>query len=304
MVSFDIGPARVTRIEEILEPGFEPARALPGFTPALFDAHPILGGPDFYHRPSGKLMSSIQSWLLRLDGRTVLIDTCSGNGKARALPTFARFHMLDLPFLDNLARAGVTPDEVDIVVCTHLHIDHVGWNTRRDGERWVPTFPKARYWFGRGEFVHWTTGPGPRLMPENVAVIADSVLPVLEAGLVDFMDPGDEIVPGLVVEAAPGHTAQQLNLRYTAPGGESFLCSADVMNQPIQIYAPELNSWFCEEPEVARATRRRVLESCAETGALLLPGHFGFPHAGYVRRDGDGFRFEPARPLAAASAAA
>jgi glyoxylase-like metal-dependent hydrolase (beta-lactamase superfamily II) len=304
VVAFRVGPALITRIEEVLEQGFEPARALPGFDPSLFERYPILASPNFYDASSGKLMSSIQSWLIRLGSRTILVDTASGNGKARALPVFQRFHMLDRPYLDNLARAGVTPDDVDTVFLTHLHVDHVGWNTRHEENRWVPTFRNARYLIGRGEFEHWTSGLGPRLMPENVAVIEDSVLPVVEAGLVDFVEPGDEIAPGLVVEAAPGHTATQLNLRYTAPEGESFVCSADVMNQPIQIYAPELNSWFCEDQEVARATRLQLLEDCARTGALLLPSHFGYPHAGYVRRDGNAYRFEPAVPAATAAGAA
>lgn len=304
MVSFQIGNATVTRVEEVLERGFDPVQALPGFTLELFEQHPILAGPNYFDRASGKLMSSIQSWLIRLGGKTILVDACSGNGKTRTFPAFARFHMLDLPFLDNLAKAGARPEDVDIVFLTHLHIDHVGWNTRRQGDRWVPTFPKARYLFGRAEYAHWTTGPGLDRMPQNAEVLADSVAPVVEAGLVDFVDPGDEIVPGLSVEAAPGHTPTQLNLRYTAPDGAGFLVSADVMNQPIQIYAPEINSWFCEEPEIARATRRRVLESCADTGALLLPTHFGYPHAGYVRREGDGFRFEPAYPAGTAAAAA
>jgi glyoxylase-like metal-dependent hydrolase (beta-lactamase superfamily II) len=304
VVAFRIGAALITRVEEVLEPGFEPARALPGFDPALFERYPILAGPDFFDPPSGKLMSSIQSWLIRLAGRTILVDTCSGNGKTRALPMFQRFHMLNRPYLDNLAAAGLSPDEVDIVFLTHLHIDHVGWNTRREGERWAPTFRNACYLIGRAEFEHWTSGPGLGCLPENAAVIEDSVRPLVEAGLVDFIEPGDEIAPGLVVEAAPGHTATQLNLRYSAPDGTSFICSADVMNQPIQIYAPELNSWFCEEPEVARATRLRLLEDCARTGALLLPGHFGYPHAGYVRRDGEGYRFEPAVPVDLAAAAA
>lgn len=304
MVSFKVGDALVTRIEEVLEPGFDPARALPGFDPALLEQHPILAHPNYFDRSRGKLMSSIQSWLIRLDGKVILVDTCSGNGKERALPVFERFHMLDLPYLENLERAGVDPEDVDIVFLTHLHIDHVGWNTRRRGNAWVPTFPNARYVMGRAEFAHWTSGEGPRLMPENIAVIADSVLPVVAAGLVDFVDPGDEIVPGLMVEPAPGHTATQLNLRYRAADGTSFLCAADVMNQPIQIYDPRLNTWFCEEPEIARATRLAVLKSCADTGALLLPSHFGYPHAGHIGRREGGFVFEPATPMDIASRAA
>ena len=297
MLEYKVGPVAITRIEEVLERGFEPAQALPGFDPALFERVPQLAGPDYYDAASGKLMSSIQSWLIRLDGRTILVDTASGNGKARALPLFGRFHMLDGPWLDNLTRAGVRPEDVDTVVCTHLHVDHVGWNTRRDGDRWVPTFPNARYLFGRLEHEHWAEGgAGRRLFPPNIDVILDSVDPVVDAGLVDLIEDGDEIAPGFVAELAPGHTAAQLILKYRS-GDACFVCSADVMNQPIQIYAPHLNSWFCEDSEAARATRQRLLAWCAETGALLLPSHFGWPHAGYVRRSGDGYAFEPATPL-------
>ena len=296
MAAFEVGAATVTRIEEVLERGFEPSAALPGFDPALLERVPQLAGPDFFDRASGRLMSSIQSWLIRLDGRAILVDTCSGNHKTRALPLFQRFHRLDLPWLKNLRAAGVEPEDVDLVVNTHLHIDHVGWNTRAEGDRWVPTFPNARYLIGRTEYAHWAEGgEGRRLFPQNVDVILDSVDPVVEAGLVDFIEPGDEIAPGLTVEAAPGHTAHQLMLVYRSPEG-GFVCSADVMNQPIQVYAPELNSWFCEDAETARATRRALLERLADTGALLLPSHFGRPHAGTIHRDGAGFRFEPVAP--------
>jgi glyoxylase-like metal-dependent hydrolase (beta-lactamase superfamily II) len=295
LTTFTIGSASVTRIEEVLEQGFAPSFLFPGFDPSLFEKHSQLSTPDFLHRDSGKLISSIHSWLVRLGGKTILIDTCSGNGKARALPLLQRFHMLDLPFLDNLAAADVTPDDVDIVICTHLHVDHVGWNTRFEDGRWVPTFRNARYVFGRAEYDHWTTGNGPELFPQNIAVIADSVLPVVEAGQVDFVEAGDSILPGLTVEAAPGHTTTQLAVKYQAADG-GFICTADVLHQPIQIYAPELNSCFCEDASQARATRRRVLDYCADSGALLLPMHFGPPHAGHVRRDGQDYRFEPATP--------
>nr|WP_280819014.1 MBL fold metallo-hydrolase [Tianweitania sediminis] len=248
---------------------------------------------DFFDEESGQVWSSIHSWLVQVDGLNILVDTCSGNGKVRALPRFQRFHMLDFPFIDTLAAAGITPEEVDIVFCTHLHIDHVGWNTRLENGRWVPAFPNARYIFGRAEFDHWTNGDGPRLFPDNVAVIEDSVLPVVEAGLVEFVEDGDEIVPGLRVELAPGHTATQLILKHEAPGG-GFVISADVIHQPIQVYAPHLNSCFCEIQDAARTTRRKLLDHCAGTGAILLPMHFGPPHAGKIHRAGMGFAFEPA----------
>lgn len=295
MTAFTIGSVTVTRVEEVLEQGFMPSFLFPGFDPKMLDEYPQLKHPDFLHTESGKLMSSIHSWLVQLGGKTILIDTCSGNGKARAVPLLKRFNMLTLPFIENLAAAGIRPEDVDLVICTHLHVDHVGWNTRAVEGRWVPTFPKARYLFGRAEYEHWTEGPGPKIFPENVPVIEDSVLPVVEAGLVDFIDAGDTIMPGLSVEAVPGHTATQLAIRCETPDG-TFICSADVLHQPLQICHPELNSCFCEDGEAARTTRRRVLDYCADTNALLLPMHFGSPHAGHVVRNGNGYCFVPARP--------
>lgn len=290
MTSFRIGDVTVTRIEEVLEKGFRPEMLFPGIDMAVYDQHPLLR--DFFDVESGQVWSSIHSWLIQVNGKNILVDTCSGNGKVRALPKFQRFHMLDFPFIDNLAAAGLRPEDVDIVFCTHLHIDHVGWNTRKDGERWIPAFPNARYKFGRREFEHWTTGEGPKVFPDNVPVIEDSVLPIVEAGLVDFVDHGDEIAPGLRVEDAPGHTPTQLILKHDSPGA-SFVISADCIHQPVQVYAPHLNSCFCEDQEAARATRRDLLDYCADTGALLLPMHFGPPHAGRIRREGAGYAFTP-----------
>jgi glyoxylase-like metal-dependent hydrolase (beta-lactamase superfamily II) len=298
VVTFTVGNASITRVEEVLEKGFRPSFLLPGFDPALFERHPQLTSPNFYNAETDQCISSIHSWLLKIDGKIVLVDTCSGNGKARALPLFQRFHMLNFPFLENLAEAGVRPEDVDLVICTHLHIDHVGWNTRQEDGEWVPTFPNARYVFGKEEYDHWTSGKGPEVFPENVAVIEDSVLPVAKAGMVDFVRSGDEILPGLTVEAAPGHTNTQLIVKYESSEG-SFVISADCIHQPIQVYAPELNSCFCENKEAAKHTRRMLLDYCADRNALLLPMHFGFPHGGYVRRSENGFRFEPAEPVAA-----
>jgi glyoxylase-like metal-dependent hydrolase (beta-lactamase superfamily II) len=287
-----MGDVVVRRIEEVLEPGFTPAFLFPGFDPAMLDAHPQATLPGFYDAGNGRAWSSIHSWLISIGGRNVLVDTCVGNGKTRALPLLQRFHMRDLPWLDNLARAGFGPEDIDVVFCTHLHVDHVGWNTRAEGGTWVPTFPKARHVFGRAEYAHWTSGRGPALFPENAAVIEDSVRPVVAAGLVELVDPGDEIVPGLRVEAAPGHTAHQLTLHHDGPGG-GFVIAADALHHPLQVYEPQLGTRFCEDSATAEATRRRLLARCADSGALLLSMHFGAPHAGRIRREGAGFGFTP-----------
>ncbi|MDE1949095.1 MAG: MBL fold metallo-hydrolase [Burkholderiales bacterium] len=300
MKSFQIGSYHVTRIEEMLTPGFKPGFLFPDFSPEVFAEHGVLSQPRFWDQPSQKVMSSMHSWMLR-DGRhTILIDTGCGNDKTRALPLFERFHQLHLPYLQRLAEAGVQPEEVTLVICTHLHIDHVGWNTRRVDGRWVPTFPNARYIFSRREFEHWQSPTGGRrTLPENLAVIEDSVLPVIEAGLVDFIDDGSTIVDGLVFRDAVGHTAGH-GLLELESGRDAAVFPGDSLHQPMQVFRPDWNSRFCELADAARATRRSILDYCADRQALLLPAHFGAPHGGYVTRHAGGYDFRPADDLTVA----
>lgn len=296
MTHFKVGDAVVRRIEEVLQLGYTPEFMLRDFDASMLDRHPVAGDPGFIERESGRYWSSIHSWLITLNGKNILIDTCSGNGKARALPIFQRFHMLDFPYMENLARAGFRPEDIDVVFCTHLHIDHVGWNTHAVNGEWVPAFPNARYVFGRKEYEHWTgDGKGPEVFPENVAVIEDSVLPIVAAGRAEFIDDGDEIVPGLRVEAAPGHTLNQLMVKYEAPGG-GFVISADVIHHPVQVYEPQVTSRFCEYVDLAEQTRRKLLDYCADNNALLMPMHFGAPHAGRIFRTDGGYGFAPETP--------
>lgn len=293
-----IGGFSVSRIEEMLTPGFAPSFLFPDYDSAVLDAHDDLRAANFLDAATGKVMSSMHSWLVRSDAFTILIDTGCGNDKDRALPVFQRFHRLGLPYLERLTEAGVRPEEVDLVICTHLHVDHVGWNTKLEAGRWVPTFPNARYIFGRREWKHWQDPAGGlALLPENGPVIADSVLPVVEAGLAEFIDDGARIVDGIEIEAAPGHTAGQFVVKLV-DGRDAMVFSGDCIHQPMQVYRPEWNSRFCEDAVTARHTRRRLLEWCADRGALLMPAHFGAPHGGKIRRSSAGFSFEPARDLA------
>ena len=288
-----IGDIEVQRVEEMLTPGFDPAFLFPDWDRSVLDDHPELAEPAFFDRESGKLMSSMQSWLLRAGDEIILIDTGCGNGKIRENPAFRRFHMLDLPYLDRLAAAGVRPEQVTMVINTHLHVDHVGWNTRREGARWVPTFPHARYLIGRAELAHWRDPDGgPRVHPEGIPVIADSVDPVVKAGKAELVESGHKVLPGISLQPVPGHTAGQLAVRVES-GDEIGIFTADVFHQPVQIARPDWNSRFCELRDLAIATRRRLLAEAAESGAVLFPSHTGAPHAGRVVRDGAGFRFLP-----------
>ena len=288
-----IGDIEVFRVEEMLRPGFDPAFLYPNYDPAILTDHPILARPEYFDQATGRLMSSMQSWLVRAGREVIVIDTGCGNGKVREHPAFARFHMLDLPFLDRMADCGVRPEDVTMVINTHLHVDHVGWNTTLADGNWVPTFPRARYIMGRAELAHWQNPAlGPSIQPEGVPAIRDSVDPIVAAGIVDLVDPGDEVAPGVRLEAVPGHTPHQLAVRIGAPGADG-LFTADVFHQPMQIYRTDWNSRYCEVPDVAIATRRRVFAEAADAGTVLFPSHTGHPHAGRVARRDGGFDFLP-----------
>jgi glyoxylase-like metal-dependent hydrolase (beta-lactamase superfamily II) len=281
-----IGDITATRIEEQLGPGFDPALMFPDFDPAVIDEHRHWLVPHHYDEGAGRFISSIHSWLLRVGGQNILIDTCSGNHKER--PGFDRFHMLDTPWLDRLADAGVAPEEIDMVLCTHLHVDHAGWNTRLEDGRWVPTFPNAKYVFSHTDHAFWEERFKSGEVDVNSRTYQDSVLPVVAAGQAMMIDGEHDLAAGLLVEPAPGHTPGHVLLKAES-GGDRALFSGDIMHQAIQVYYPDWNSMFCELPDEARATRRRVLEHCAETGALLMPAHFGYPHVARIGRAGDGF---------------
>lgn len=288
-----IGDIEVLRVEEMLTPGFDPSFLFPDYEPEVLKQFPQLAEPNFFHEASGKLMSSMHSWLLRVGDRIILIDTACGNQKVRSYPAFQRFHMLQLPYLERLAECGIRPEDVTLVINTHLHVDHVGWNTRLEGERWVPTFPNARYIMGRAELAHWRDPEGGlRVHPMGAEVLADSVDPVIDAGLVDLIDYHEEILPGITVQPVQGHTAGQMAVRVTSCG-QTALFTGDSFHQPMQVYRPDWSSRFCEDPALANATRRALFDEAAETNAVLFPAHAGVPHAGRVVRKGERFSFVP-----------
>jgi glyoxylase-like metal-dependent hydrolase (beta-lactamase superfamily II) len=288
-----VGEVEVLRVEEMLTPGFDPAFLFPNYNPEVLLEHPQLAQPNFFDQASGKLMSSMHSWMLRVGRHVILIDTACGNDKTRSHPAFQRFHQLHKPYLERLADYGVRPEDVTLVINTHLHVDHVGWNTRLSGGDWVPTFPNARYLMGRTEMAHWRDPEGGlRVHPMGAEVLVDSVDPVVDAGQVDLIDFDEEFLPGISVRRMSGHTAGQLAVHIVS-NGERALFKGDAFHQPMQVYRPDWSSRFCEQPLEANATRRALFEEAAETGAILFPAHAGEPHAGRIQRRADGYRFVP-----------
>ncbi|WP_328612147.1 MBL fold metallo-hydrolase [Amycolatopsis sp. NBC_00345] len=244
--------------------------------------------PDFWNPETGECQSALQSWLLRSEGRTILVDTGVGNHKDRPYaPVWSR---LDTAYLDNLAAAGVRPEDVDIVVNTHLHIDHVGWNTRLDGRAWVPTFPNATYLMTQRDFEFWDPANEHKTVfgRGNQNVFEDSVVPVHQAGLAHQWEGSYRIDKNLRLDLAPGHTPGSSVLTLES-GGDRALFVGDLVHSPLQIEEPATNSCFCEDPAESRATRHKLLGHAAENHALVFPAHFGGQGAVQVERTGSKF---------------
>jgi glyoxylase-like metal-dependent hydrolase (beta-lactamase superfamily II) len=278
MQKWTIGNTTVTRIEEQLGAGsFPPEQYFTGFDHEVLNQNMDWLVPHHYIPSQDALITSVHSWLIQTPHHTILLDSCSGNHKDRHW--WPRFHQLNTPFLERLAEAGVQPADISMVLCTHLHADHIGWNTCLQNGRWVPTFPNAKYLFSRIENDYWDPSKNQSLVDDPARRIAyvDSVLPVIEAGQARLVEGVHQIDDNLLVEPAPGHTPGHILLKLNSAKGQGVFCG-DVIHHPLQIYAPDWNTQFCQNPEQARATRRRMLCYCAETGAKLFPTHFGAPH--------------------------
>lgn len=288
---FSIGDIEVLRIEESHGLGFAPNVLLPDWTREAVAPHLPWLAPHYYDPTEDKLVSSIHSWVLRTRHHTILIDTCVGNHKHR--PDWPRFHMLDRPYMQNLAAAGLKPEDIDYVLCTHLHVDHVGWNTRLENGRWVPTFPNAKYVFSKADRDYFDPRHGES-GPKTASIFNDSVLPILEAKQDMVVEGTIQLGDGLTIEPAPGHSPGHVLITLTA-GGSEVLFIGDIMHNPIQIAYPAWSSAFCFDPDQARRTRARVLERSATRQSLLCPGHFGGPHVGRVAEAGGRFTYLPGR---------
>ena len=284
MSSIRIGGASVARIEESTNHDFQAATFFPDWRPEVVAEHRHWLVPRHYGEADGNLKFSIHSWLIRTGPHIVLVDTCVGNDKRSE--DHLDWHMKSWPYLERLAAAGVAPEQVDFVLCTHMHSDHVGWNTRLENGRWVPTFPKARYIFSKTEYDAYsaidrnTAGGRPSFQ--------ESVLPVVAAGRAEMVSGTHALGDHLLIEPAPGHTPGHVTIKLSHSGGRAIF-TGDILHHALQVYNPEWNSEFCADQQQARATRRRVLEYCAESGALMMPIHFGAPYACHITARGDAF---------------
>jgi len=280
-VKWRIGEVTVTKIVELEVTGGS-RFILPQ---ATYDAVLPIGWlqPDFADE-RGRLKMSIHALVVATPNRRILVDTCLGNDKEnRRIPTWNK---LQTNFLVDLAAAGFPHETVDTVVCTHLHVDHVGWNTMLLDGRWVPTFPNARYLMGRVEYAHWMSQNGREDM---TAILADSVAPIRDAGLVDLVESDHRICEEVSLVPTPGHTPGHVSVRITSRGEEALI-TGDFMHHPRQIARPEWSSTADTDPVEARHTREAMLTGLSDRPTLVIGTHFAGRTAGRVVREGDAFR--------------
>jgi glyoxylase-like metal-dependent hydrolase (beta-lactamase superfamily II) len=284
-----IGDVEVHRIDEHII--YEPMTLFPDFRPEVLEENLPWLVPHFYDTQREMFPTSVHSWLLKTPTNTIVIDTCGGNGKTR--PVSPRFHMLETPYLDRLAAAGVQPEQVDHVILTHLHVDHVGWNTRWDGRQWTPTFPSAKYIMSRTERDAQDPARGAKGRSEGANLpFVDSVQPVLDAGFAQIVDDNETLFPGIDLMPIPGHTPGQMAIRARSRGEEAVF-AGDIAHQPIQVAMPHWSRKYCADPIQSTASRRRIFGYCAEHNCLMLPVHFGWPYCGRIARRGNGFAYLP-----------
>jgi glyoxylase-like metal-dependent hydrolase (beta-lactamase superfamily II) len=290
-------------ITSIIEQGLaDLATLMPGATPGVVDEIEWLR-PDFVDS-GGEMTGLIQAFVVETPERRIVVDTCVGNDKER--PAIEAWHRKQRAFLETLESAGYRPGSIDVVLCTHMHFDHVGWNTYLDGSRWKPTFPNARYLFAEEEFRHWekyveglALDPSrARSQSERIDALldgmmrqtrVDSILPIVEAGLSELVPHDYLIGAGVRLTPTPGHTPGHVSVE-VASEGQTALITGDAVHHPIQIAKPELFTIADSSREGGERTRRALLGKLANGDTLLIGSHFSEPTAGYVRKEANGYR--------------
>jgi len=286
-LKFNVGDFTVHRIIEQETTFLQANDALPTLTPELLAENrgwlQKTGALD----ANDTLILCFQSYIIKTPHHTILIDSCIGNDKPR--PLRPKWNMkTDDAYMRALAASGFSVGDIDFVMCTHLHVDHVGWNTRLENGRWVPTFPKARYVFGKTEFDHWSRENAKA----EVAPFVDSVLPVVEAKRAEIVTNDYSVGDHIRILPTPGHTPGHVAFTLGRTKDEAVF-AGDLIHTPLQLRYPELSPKFDIDPKQAATTRRSFLERYCDTDTLCCTAHFPSPSTGKIRRHGNGFSCEP-----------
>ncbi|MGY4303849.1 glyoxylase-like metal-dependent hydrolase (beta-lactamase superfamily II) [Bradyrhizobium sp. USDA 4369] len=284
-LTFSVADLTIHRIIE-QETTFLPAREMfPELTPEMLDAErrALLAANALDAQDT--LILCFQSYVVKTPDHTILIDSCIGNDKPLSRPVWNM--KTDDTYMRALAAAGLSADDIDIVMCTHLHTDHVGWNTRRDNGRWVPTFPNARYLFAQREYDYWVAQNAKAEVPPFL----DSVLPVVEAKRADIVTDDFVIGDHVRLVPTPGHTPGHVAIA-VGKGKDDAIFAGDLIHSPLQLAYPELSPKFDVDPMQAAVTRRTFLERYCDTATVCCTAHFPSPSAGRIQRKGNGFSCE------------
>jgi glyoxylase-like metal-dependent hydrolase (beta-lactamase superfamily II) len=284
-LSWTIGDVTVTRIAEV-EVSLPIGAFIPDATPEALAPHRDWLRPDFLDE-ADNLTLSIHALVVEAPGRRIVVDTCVGE---HVVPGYEGLAEDRTDFLAALAEAGLSRESIDVVLCTHLHFDHVGWNTLRDGDRWVPTFPKARYLFARTEWAYWSAAEASPF----TATMEYAVRPIVGAGLADFVETDHRLCETVRLVPTPGHTPGHVSVCIES-GGERALITGDSTHHPVQWAEPGWVMPADVDAEAAEATRRRLLAEHGGRGTLVIGTHYPPPTAGYVARGGRGWWFQGRR---------
>lgn len=282
-----LGEFRIARAVEHEGPFVRPQDFFPDWDPAVLEETRDWAGPVM-DAATGQMILSFHAFVLRTGRHTIVVDTCLGNDKERPLRPVG--HQRKGDFVATLAAAGARPEEVDFVMCTHLHWDHVGWNTRLVHGRWVPTFPNARYVIARREYEHMSALHARGDTSMHGLAFADSVQPIVRAERAMLVDDDYALEDGVWLEPCPGHTPGNVVINLRSQGARGVL-PGDVLHSPLQLARPEWSSRACEDPALSSVSRRRFVEQHADTGNLVMPAHFVAPSAGRIVRRGKAFGF-------------
>lgn len=283
------GNIEILRIVEYPAMGFDTRMFFPGLTDEMLAENRPWLEPVYLDPATGRTLLCIQSYVVRTRHHTILVDTCIGNHKNR--PNRPMFHMLDSDAYErNFAAAGLDVADIDFVMCTHLHADHTGWNTKLENGSWVPTFPNARYIFAEREMAYWQAAHEKD--PDACAWMTDSVLPVVAAGRAEIVTSDYAMNDEVRLMPTPGHTIDHYSV-LVGNGDDGALIAGDMVHSPLQMRYPELGMFSDHDSGIAGRTRRRMFAELCDMPTLLCTAHFPGPSAGRVVSRGDAYDFRP-----------
>ena len=280
-LSWTLGDVRITRVQEIEDSGLEWVVAQA--SPENLRTIPWLAPHFVDDRWEARL--SVHALVVETPERRIVVDTCVGNGKN--LPVIRQWHLREGPFLEDLEGAGFARESIDTVLCTHLHVDHVGWNTVREDGRWIPTFPRADYLIAEEEWKHWESQDEGFVS----TVLDESVRPVWDAGLARLVPASHRVCDEVWLEPTPGHTPGHVSVRISSRG-EDAVITGDMIHHPCQIARPDWGAQVDTDFDQAVRTREAFLARYADRPVLVIGTHFAGPTAGRIVRDGDAFRLD------------